>query len=300
MTSRRQFLTTAAATAASLSFPSLNAQAAALPKNKLCGFTKHLQGLSYDQIADLAAEAGLDGIEAPIRPKGHIEPEAVADELPKLHEALKKRGLEISIMTSGINEVSKEQNTEQVLRTAKALGIQRYRMWFLKYDLKQPIAPQVENWKAQIKDLVALSSEIGIQPLIQNHSGKDYFGGPIWDAYSIVKDYKPEQIGFAFDSMHSTVEGGMSWPLEMNLAYDYVGAFYFKDFKWENKKAETCPLGEGQVSPDFAKAIVKRGFSGVISLHTEYMKGDTKDPAFVKASLEAFKRDIGVLKGWMA
>jgi DNA mismatch repair ATPase MutS len=48
------------------------------------------------------------------------------------------------------------------------------------------------------------------------------------------------------------------------------------------------------------KAIVKRGFSGVISLHTEYMKGDTKDPAFVKASLEAFKRDIGVLKGWMA
>jgi len=62
MTSRRQFLTTAAATAASFSLPSV--QAAALPKNKLCGFTKHLQGLSYDQIADIAAEAGLDGIEA--------------------------------------------------------------------------------------------------------------------------------------------------------------------------------------------------------------------------------------------
>jgi hypothetical protein len=30
------------------------------------------------------------------------------------------------------------------------------------------------------------------------------------------------------------------------------------------------------------------------------MKGDTKDPAFVKASLEAFKRDVGVLKSWMA
>jgi hypothetical protein len=30
------------------------------------------------------------------------------------------------------------------------------------------------------------------------------------------------------------------------------------------------------------------------------MKGDAKDPAFVKASQEALKRDIGVLKGWMA
>lgn len=306
MNTRRHFLTSAAAATAA-SFIGTTAQAATAPrKNKLCAFTKHLQGLSYEQIADIAAESGLDGIEAPIRPGGHVEPERVVEDLPKLHEALKKRGLEITIMTSGINEVSKEQNTEQVLRTAKALGIERYRMWFLKYDLKKPIWPQVDGWRAQIKDLVQLSAEIGIQPMIQTHSGKEYFAAPVWDAYSIVKDFKPGQLGFAFDSMHSTVEGGLSWPLELNLVYDYLGAVYFKDFKWEGQgKAQTCPLGTGQVSSEFAKILLKRGYQGVVSLHTEYMveKGAKKDAVpskdFAKASLDAYKRDVAVLKEWM-
>ena len=39
------------------------------PKNKICFFTKHLIGLGYDDIASLGAEMGVDGIEAPIRPK---------------------------------------------------------------------------------------------------------------------------------------------------------------------------------------------------------------------------------------
>ena len=90
-------------------------------KNKICFFTKHLQGLSFDEIASLGAEAGYDGVESPIRPKGHIEPEKVVDELPKYVEALKKQNLELMIMTSGINEVSAEQRTEEILRTAAKL-----------------------------------------------------------------------------------------------------------------------------------------------------------------------------------
>ena len=98
MNTRRHFLQTAALGAASLAIGS-NAQAAK-GKHTLCAFTKHLQNLSFDQIADIAAEVGLDGIEAPIRPGGHVEPERVTEDLPKLAEALKKRNLEITIMTS--------------------------------------------------------------------------------------------------------------------------------------------------------------------------------------------------------
>lgn len=281
--------------------------AVAAPKaraNKLCAFTKHLQGLSYDQIADIAAECGLDGIEAPVRPKGHVEPERVEEDLPKLAEALKKRGLELTIMTSGINEVSKEQNTETVLRTAAKLGVKRYRMLYFKYDLAKPILPQLDEWRPKIKDLVQLSSEIGVQPLLQNHSGKDYFGAPIWDAFSIMKDFAPAQFSFAFDIYHATVEGGLSWPLDLSLVSTHLGAAYFKDCQWIGRgKAEGVPLGTGQASPDFAKMLNKRGFTGPVSLHTEYMveKGakGAPSPEFVKASIEAYKRDLGVLKEWM-
>jgi sugar phosphate isomerase/epimerase len=303
MTTRRHFISTALAGAASLT-GSAPAFAASPRKNKLCAFTKHLQGLSYDQIADIGAECGLDGLESPVRPGGHVEPERVEEDLPKFMEALKKRNLELTIMTSGVNQVSKEQNTEKVLRTAAKLGVKRFRMWYFKYDLKKPILPQVDEWRVLIKDLVQLCDEIGIQPLLQNHSGVDYFGAPVWDAFSIMKDFKPSQFGFALDSLHTTVEGGLSWPLELALVKDYLGAVYFKDFKWVGAKDETVPLGTGQVNPKFAKEVLKLKFAGPISLHTEYMvektgKKGPPDADFIKRSTEAFKRDLAVLKEWM-
>lgn len=303
MKSRRQFLTTTASAASALLLPQFPAAAAASGnrKNTLCAFTKHLQGLSFDQIADIAASVGLDGIEAPVRSGGHVEPERIEEDLPKLVGALKKRGLELTILTSGVNQVSPEQFSEKVLRTAAALGVKRFRMLYFKYDLAKPILPQVEEWRPKIKDLVQLCSEIGIQPLLQNHSGKDYFGAPIWDAYSIMKDFKPAEFSFAFDIYHATVEGGLSWPLDLSLVGDHLGAVYFKDCKWVGRgKADGVPLGEGQASPEFAKMLIKRSFAGPVSLHTEYMKGDVKDPAFVQASIDAFRRDLNVLKDWMS
>ena len=289
--------------ASSTSSPSLLAAAGAAGagkrKNKLCIFSKHLQGLSFDEIAGMMAEAGVDGIEAPIRPGGHVEPERVEEDLPKFVEALKKQGLELMIMTSGVNQVSAEQRTEPVLRTAAALGVKRFRMSYFKYDLNKPIWPQLEEVKPKIKDLVQLCSEIGIQPLFQNHSGKDYFAAPVWDMYSIMREYPAEQFAFAFDILHATAEGGLSWPLEAALVADHMGAIYFKDFQWQGRKLQTCPLGQGQVNPDFAKWLRKRNYEGVISLHLEYLKGSVKDPDFLKESREAATRDVSVLCDWM-
>ncbi|SKA84045.1 Tat (twin-arginine translocation) pathway signal sequence [Prosthecobacter debontii] len=301
MPDRRSFLKNAALVGSSIAFAGSPAFAATSRQrtNKLCFFTKHLQGLGYEDIASLAVEMGVDGVESPIRPKGHIEPEAVEVELPKYVEALKKQGLELTVMTSGINEVSAEQHTEKVLRTAAALGVKRYRMNYFKYDLTKPIWPQLQDLRPKIKDLVQLSSEIGIQPLFQNHSGKDYVAAPIWDMYSIMREYDPKQFGFLFDIFHATLEGGYSWQTNAKLTEDHWGGVYFKDFQWKGRKGENCPLGQGQVSPDFAKMLVKNNFAGPISLHLEYLKGDATSPAVLKEFREAHQRDLKVLKEWM-
>ena len=296
MNSRRTFLRNLSATALASALP---AAAAEQKKNTVCFFTKHLQGLSFDDIASLGAEAGFNGVESPIRPKGHIEPEKVVDELPKFVEALKKQGMEMTIMTSGINEVSKEQHTEEVLRTAAKLGVKRFRMNYYKYDLKQPIWDQLQAVRPKIKDLVALCKEIGIQPMFQNHSGKDYFGAPVWDIFSIMREYPAADFSFAYDILHSTCEGGLSWPLEFNLVKDHIGAAYFKDFKWDGRKLVTVPIGEGQVDPAYGKMLMKTGYTGPISLHLEYLKGDPKDPAVLKEFREAHVRDMKTLNGWL-
>ena len=63
--------------------------------------------------------------------------------------------------------------------------------------------------------------------------------------------------------------------------------------------SQTCPLGEGQVSPDYAKMLIKSCYSGPISLHLEYLKGDPKDPAVLKEFRAAHLRDVKLLKSWM-
>ena len=299
MNTRSAFLKNASLLAGSLAISSTSVLAAEKRANKLCFFTKHLQGLSFDDIASLAVEMGVDGVESPIRPKGHIEPEKIEDELPKYVEALKKQNLELTILTSGITEVSAEQRTEAVLRTAAKLGVKRFRMSYYKYDLQKPIWPQLQEIKPKLKDLIQLCQEIGIQPLFQNHSGKDYYGAPVWDIYSLMQEYTPEQFSFCFDIFHATLEGGLQWPLSAALTADHWGAVYFKDFQWNGRKAEGCPLGQGQVNPDFAKMIKQRNYTGPISLHVEYLKGDPKDAAVLKSFREAHLRDFKVLKEWM-
>src|SRR5438105_3071196 len=51
-------------------------------------FTKVYQvlGLSFDQSAAITAEAGLAGVDVPVRPKGEVEPERVEEDLPRYAE----------------------------------------------------------------------------------------------------------------------------------------------------------------------------------------------------------------------
>ena len=134
---RRQFIATTATIAAA---PSTLANARA--RNPFCVFTKPFQSLTYDELANLIAELGFDGIEGTIRPGGHITPEQVPDELPKMVEALRKRKLELTIMASGINNADDKLNIQQ-LQVAAKLGVKRYRMGYHKYDLKRPILKQI-------------------------------------------------------------------------------------------------------------------------------------------------------------
>jgi hypothetical protein len=98
-------------------------------------FEKVLEGLSYEELADAIAQIGADGVEATIRPKGHIEPEAAADEVPKMAEAMRARGKQIVIAATHIRNVD-EPHTESLLRTLKTVGITHYRMghYYLELD----------------------------------------------------------------------------------------------------------------------------------------------------------------------
>jgi len=283
---------TAAALPATTSFGA-PAAAKKLPW-KFCAFEKPVMFLNYDDTAELFAELGFDGIEAAVRPGGHVLPERVEEDLPKFVEALKKHGLGITVLTSGIGRAD-QPNAEKVLRTAAKLGIKFYRTDWWSYDLKKPIWPQVEALRPVAKELAALNRAVGITGLYQNHAGYNRVGAGVWDIYEVIKDCDPKELGLAFDIRHATVEAGLSWPVQFQLVKSHIGVAYFKDFVWESGKVKSVPLGRGVVDKKYAGMLKASGFNGPISVHVEYGEGKDK-----KVFAESFRKDFATLREWLS
>jgi sugar phosphate isomerase/epimerase len=293
---RRQFALTATSLAAALGSPlyllAKNAGTTNKARYKICAFTKFLNSMTFDEMADGIAEAGFDGIEVTARAKDScIHPERAAEELPKLQEALQERDLAIMILTT--DALSADQpHIEPMLRAAAKLGIPRYRLGFLRYDLDKPILPQLATYQPVFRDLAAMNREIGIAAVYQNHCGADNMGATIWDLHSLIKDYPVSEIGCVFDIRHATVEGGEAWPVYYNLMEPHLGAVSVKDFRWNGRKSAHTPLGKGQVDPRFFKMLKQSNFAGPISVHVEYESD-------AKINLAALKTDLATLRAWM-
>lgn len=266
------------------------------PDSPICVFTKPFNSLSFDELADRIAELGVDGIEAPVRKGGHIEPAEVADKLPQLVDALGKRHLKITVLTSDINDPS-DPDTANVLKVAAGLGIQRYRMKYFKYDLSKPVLGQLNRWRTKFQELAAMNRDIGIQALYQNHAGKNTLGAPVWDLLHVLEGIAVNEIGMAYDIRHATVEGGKSWPITFNVIRPHIDTVYVKDFIWDGNNVKNVPLGTGLVDQGFFSMLAKTGFQGPISLHEEYL--DHRQPELVPDHLTAIKQDLATLRKWM-
>jgi len=296
---RREFLREAGCVCAlgAMGWSGQQASAAASAAGfKVCAYAEPLQRLPYDQVAELVARLGFSGIEATVRGGGQVEPERAEEDLPKLVEALRSRGLELTMMATDVDRVDRE-HAETVLRTAASLGIKRYRMRGYQYDLQRAVVDQLPAFREKLAELVALNMELGITALYQNHSGASHVGATAWDLHSLVKDLDPSGIGVAFDISHATVEGGLSWPVHFNLMRPYMQIAIVKDFIWLGRStSKWVPLGQGRIDPTYFGMLKKSGYQGPIDLHIEY---DVSGGDFPELAEAAYKRDFKLLREWL-
>jgi sugar phosphate isomerase/epimerase len=302
--SRRDFLarTLAASSTAALcsrgAFPALAQEKRSLP---IVVFSKVYQTLKldFDAAAAVTAEAGIDGIDCPLRPGGEILPEHVTNELPQYAAALKKRGLQLPLLTTAITSIA-SPCAEDILRTAKTLGVQFYRLGFVLRETDASAAKQVREFKAQLKDLAALNREVGIGAMLQNHSpaGKSYLAGDLSEMYELVKDFEPAQVGVAFDIGHALVVHGNDWRKHYEKLKSHLKIAYVKDV---TRAGRWVPFGEGDLgSTGYFKLLKELKYQAPISLHIEFDwteggKSKTR-PALVKALQDSAR----VLRRWLA
>jgi len=259
--SRRQFLQAAAAT------PTFFALGAVQPfRPPIAIFSKLYQelNLSFEEAAVVTAEAGLDGIDCPVRPKGEIEPEKAAEEMPRYAEALQQHNVKMLLLTTGITSVA-SPHAVTILRTAKKLGIYYYRLGFSK---QEPL-PKV---KAQLQELAALNKQIGVCAIFQNHSqGRSktpYLGGDLNQMLEIMQGLPSEQIGVAFDLGHALATHGKDWSTHFERLKPWIKVAYIKDYKIGTG---FVAYGEGDFGQtDYFRRLRAMNYRAPLSMHIEY------------------------------
>jgi sugar phosphate isomerase/epimerase len=245
----------------------------------------------------VAVDAGWDGIELPLRANGHVLPERVDEDLPKLVEALRARGQEVLVLATDVR--TPDALSERVLRAAAREGIRLYRMGYFRYREGASIPAQLDEVRAQVRDLAALNAQLGVTGLMQNHSGNGYVGSAVWDLHTLLETIDPRHIGVHFDIGHATVESGLSWPTNFALVRDRVGAVIVKDFAWKMEPGrgtvEWCPIGQGLVQPRFFTMLKASTFNGPITMQFEYpFENDS-----VEARVRALRADNDRLRAWL-
>jgi len=309
MNSRRNFLKTAAVgtVGAAISGNTFASVFSADEKIKrpIHVFTKCLQFLDYNEMAEVLARNGFDGADLAVRPGGQVLPENVEKDLPKVYKALQKEGIGTNMIVTRISNPS-DPALRPTLKTMADLGIQYYRMGYISFNDNISIPENLEKHKKTFEKLEKLNKEYGVTGNYQNHSGRRV-GGPVWDLYHLLKDRDPNYIGVQYDVRHATVEGGMSWPIGMKLLAPWIHTTDIKDFIWNKNgngewKLKNVPLGEGMVDfKTYFELYKNMNIEAPVSIHYEYDLGGAEhgktEVTMSLSEIETWlKKDITYLK----
>lgn len=302
---RRHFTKLMGGTGLTLTLPTSLAWSQASPpsssdKLSVHIFSKHLQFLDYKGMSEASKEMGFAGLDLTVRPKGHIEPSRVKDQLPEAVQAIKSFDLQPVMMTTSIKDIE-EENAKDILDTASNLGFKFFRTGWLKYTEESSIPESVANYTKKLKKLEAYTKKLKICAAYQNHTGY-YFGSSIWDMWQAFKDKPSDWWGCQYDIRHAVVEGGVSWYQDLRLIHPYIKTLVLKDFLWKKVngawRPHSVPIGEGMVDfPKYFKFLRAKNIQVPISLHMEYPlggaeKGSTQLSIDQKEVFQAMKKDL--------
>lgn len=308
MEDRRAFLKKATLAGSALPFMATSlasSRAVSSGSVPICYFTKHLQWLDFDELATALKEAGFDGADLTVRPKGHIEPANAGAELPKAIAAFEKQGLKIPMVVSGVKGHD-DQGLDDYLKALSDNGVQYYRMGYLNYDYGQSIEQNISTFQSTFLRLAEKNDKYKLCGVYQNHAGTR-LGASIWDLYLSIKDINPDLIGCQFDVRHATYEGGKSWENDFRCIKDHVRTTVVKDFYWKKDekgqwKNQNVLMGHGMV--DFKKYFeLYNSFNipGPITNHSEYELLTTEEKKLsktekMKIAIDRLKQDVDFTK----
>jgi sugar phosphate isomerase/epimerase len=254
-----------------------------------CVFSKRLQSLNFAELGAALKGIGICGVDLTVRPGGHVEPEAAAEQLPRAVGELGAAGVEVSMISTGITSLD-DPGARAILQTAAARGVSFAKLGYVKYRGFGTIRKSLAEAGARLRDLAAAAVELGIFLGCHNHSG-DFVGAHLAHLGRLVEPFDPAAVGIYFDPVHAVLEGGRrGWLQSLDDVAPRVRMLAVKDFVVAPGGGIDCvPVGEGVV-PWAEMCAALREIApqlGPVSIHTEK---DQPAGAALEAAAEDHRR----------
>lgn len=251
--------------------------------------------LDYAQAAELTAEAGLDGIDCPVRPGGEVLPEKVEDDLPAYVNVLARKKLSMPLLTTAITSAATPY-TEKILRTASKLGIRYYRLGFWKAQPASTVEAHVKEVQTGLMTLADMNRSLGMCALFQNHSGS--FGANLQEVGRVLDGLPHDVFGAAFDIGHALVVHGEDWKQQYANVEKHLKIAYFKDAKM---KETWVPFGQGDIAQSgYLGRLKSSGYKVPISLHIEFDWSEKGKKKTREQLARVLRENTRTLRDWLA
>jgi hypothetical protein len=271
-----------------------------VPNIALTVFTKPWT-IPIEELADLVAGLGLDGIELPIRPGYQVQPESVKALLPEAVRVLKSRGLEIRSVAAPLEPAIIEACGEAGIPIVRSMvGIEPAQLSY---------AATIAQHRALWDSLIPVLDKTGVSVGIQNHSGNCV--GSAIGLYHLMEKYDPRHVCAILDMAHSAIAGeptqlavDLLWP-HMRGLLNFKGAFRERINGPEEVEAEyrthwTTAAHAAYSWRELVENVVARGFSGTFCLPAEYSDPSGAPQRMGDDVLPFLKQDIAYLKSLLA
>ena len=246
---------------------------------KVGAFTKSFQDWPIPVVCHRFREIGLDGLDLTVRPKGHIEPDRAAEQLPLAAKAALEAGSEILFLTTAITDPTPE--AEELFAVARDLGIARIKLGYYRYKPFGTLKEQLEETRRRIAAVAKLAKRYSVLPCVHIHSGA-YLPSHGTQLYELIKDMAPDEVGAYVDMLHMALEGGGDgWRQGLDLLAPWIALVAVKNFAWQREQRDrfgqlrwarrVVPIADGvSPLPEFMATLGQIGYDGIYSLHSEY------------------------------
>lgn len=263
-------------------------------------FTKMLRGCELTEIAETAADLGVDGIDLLIRAGHQVEPET-PQRIPEAVRLFAQAGLRTPMATTDLTDPT-HMPAERLLEACAEAGIGLVRLGYWRYDPQVGYAAGFDAARRQLDELDRLAERTGVRLALQLHGGTIHASG--CQAAALLAGHDPARLGAYPDPGNQSVQDGREdWRLTFDVLRPWLCCVGVKNGGWfpadlapggqRRWRSDWFGIADGMVPWDEILAhLAETGYDGLLSFHSHYEVPLTQAMAQTRVDLEFVRRQL--------